>query len=65
MIKYKITYIQRNQVAMFSPAKCDKKHSRRATFHIPLVKNNQPVSQQMEHWNWLKCVNITYIGNII
>ena len=33
--------------------------------HTPLVKTNQPVSQQMEHWNWLKCVNITYTGNII
>ena len=32
---------------------------------IPLVKTNHPVSPQMEHWNGLKCVNITYTGNII
>ena len=30
-----------------------------------LVKTNHPVSPQMEHWNGLKCVNITYTGNII
>ena len=37
----------------------------RTTLHTPLVKTNQSVSQQMEHWNWLKCVNITYRGNIM
>ena len=31
----------------------------------PLVKANYPVSPQMEDWNGLKCVNITYTRNII
>lgn len=30
----------------------------RTIYHIPLV--NQTISQEMEHWNWLKWVNITY-----
>ena len=64
-IKYEIAYIQRNQVASFHEQNTTKNTHGRATFHTPLVKSNQPVSQQMEHWSWLKCVNITCTGNII
>ena len=35
-----------------------KTHSHRRPPHTPLVKTKQPISQQMEHWNWLKYVNI-------
>ena len=64
-IKYEIAYIQRNQVASFHEQNSTKNTHGRAKFHTPLVKSNQPVSQQMEHWSWLKCVNITCTGNII
>ena len=63
-IKYKITYIQRNQVASFSQQNTTKNTTGRATFLTSLVKSNQPVSEQMEQWNWLKCVAISYTENI-
>ena len=42
-----------------------KVHPHRRPPHTSLVKSNHPVSPQMEHWNGLKCVNVTYTGNII
>ena len=51
--------IQRNQVASLRQQNATKNNPRRETFHTPFAKTNQPVSQQMEHWNWLKCVSIT------
>ena len=64
-IKHKINYIQKNQVASFHEQIATKNSSARVTFYTPLVKSNQPVSQQMQHWNWLKCVNKTYASTII
>ena len=42
-----------------------KIHSHRCPPHTPPVKTNHPVSSQMERCNGLKCVNVTYTGNII
>ena len=57
--------MQRNQVVSFHQQNATKNPPGRATFDTPLAKTSQPVSQQMEHCNWLKCANITYTGNII
>ena len=39
-------------LASFHQQNATKNTPGRATFHNPLVKTIQPVSQLMEHWNW-------------
>ena len=62
-MKYKITYIQRSYLytekpgSQFPPTKCEKKTS-------PKEQHSRQGYKSMS-WNGLKCVNITYTGNII